>query len=174
MSNLAELTAIYSTFRDVSFWIPTADPPLVSVPTALTLKSVENVSDAERVFTFRIEGPPHMGVFLSPAENMKMVNWTYLNSQVPESGPKWQNDRDTYFILFNYGYGMPPDFEFQLTIWAGDEAAKGAEKWLDIALVSHYLFHQEERTEAFKELLGTFPEWTYVQAWTSTYESWQF
>lgn len=116
-----------------------------------------------------------MGVFLSPAENMQLVHWTYLEGVIPESGPRWQNDRPTYFIFFNYGLDLPSHFQFSVTIYAHDaEGAKAADKWVDIALVSHYLFHQEQRTAAFQELIETFPAWTYVQAWTSTYESWQF
>lgn len=159
----------------MSFWIPSAEPPLIPKKTTLTLMSVENVTQQERTYTFQIEGPPHMGVFLSPAENMKLVNWTYLDHQIPESGPRWQNGRDTYFIFFNYGFGWDGPFEFQVTIYAAEaEEAIVAEKWLDIALVSHYLFHQDQRTEAFQELIATFPAWAYVQAWSSTYESWQY
>lgn len=113
-----------------------------------------------------------MGVFLSPAHNMHMVNWTYLDGQVPESGPLWQEDRKTYFIFFNYGFEMLQSFKFSVTIYS--EETVQPDKWVDIALVSHYLFHQEQRTAAFQEFIDTFPDFTYVQAWSSTYESWQF
>lgn len=159
----------------MSYWIPADEPPLITEQTTLTLLSIQNVTEQERIYSFQIEGPPHMGVFLSPAENMQLVNWTYLEGVIPESGPQWQNARDTYFIFFNYAYEMPDQFKFQLTIFANDPAdAKTADKWLDIALVSHYLFHQDQRTEKFQELINAFPKWTYVQAWSSTYESWQF
>lgn len=116
-----------------------------------------------------------MGVFLSPASHMQMVNWTYLDNKVPESGPLWQGDRETYFIFYNYGYNIEnKSFTFSVTIYSHEETVPATEKWLDIALVSHYLFHQEERTEEFRQFIDRFPEWTYVQAWTSTYESWQF
>lgn len=160
----------------MSFWIPAAESPVILQPTTLNLMGVENVSQSQRVYTFQIEGPPHMGVFLSPAENMILRNWTYLENQVPESGPRWQNERDTYFIFFNYGSGWGTPFEFNVTIEVaeGSEVSTDGKKWVDIALVSHYLFHQEQRTEAFQGLIDTFPEWAYVQAWSSTYESWQF
>lgn len=154
----------------MSYWIPTDEAPAITQPTSLVLLKVDNINDKERTFTFQIEGPPHMGIFLSPAENMKMINWTYLDNQIPESGPQWQNGRDTYFVFFNYAYEMPPQFQFQVTILAEEPA----DKWLDIALVSHYLFHQDQRTKKFQELIDHFPDWAYVQAWSSTYESWQF
>lgn len=166
------LNRLVSICSAVSYWIPTDEPPQTLQDATLTAV-YENITENERVYHFTIRGPHHMGVFLSPADGMQMVNWTYLENTVPESGPQWQNERDTYFIFFNYGDESSNEFQFSVTIYAHENGPESS-SWVDIALVSHYLFHKEHRTEAFQSFIDSFPEWTYCQAWMSTYESWKF
>lgn len=114
-----------------------------------------------------------MAVFLSPAENMSLVNWSLLDGSVPQSGPLWQKNRSTYFIFFNYGFVSSPEFIFNVTIYDPLGSADTVPR-LDVAFVTQYLFHQDDREEGFTKFIDSFPDFVYVQAWMSTYESWKF
>lgn len=114
-----------------------------------------------------------MGVYLSPVQGLKMVNWTYLDGNIPKSGPLWQGDRETFFIFFNYGHESVDEFQFSARLYAHDAIPQST--WLDIALVSHHLFHTDLRTESFQTFIDSFPKWIYSGlSWMSTYESWKF
>jgi hypothetical protein len=61
------------------------------------------------------KGPDHMGLFISPVNDVKLVKWSILEDfEVPKSGPKWQN-RDTHFIYY-FSTNSSKEFNFHLDI----------------------------------------------------------
>lgn len=49
---------------------------------------------------FKILGPDHMGLILSPYNNVKLLRWS-IDPNTPLKGNKFGN-RDTYFVYFSY------------------------------------------------------------------------
>lgn len=113
-----------------------------------------------------------MGIQISPAKNVKLIEWSLTDEMASES-TIW-NNRNVYFI--NYVHGHPSnefkEFTFSLIFEVKDEWPK--EYSFEIALGSHFVHRPETLTEEYIKFIGTFPDWANVQYWTSDYLSYQY
>ncbi|XP_059614367.1 endoplasmic reticulum metallopeptidase 1-like isoform X2 [Phlebotomus argentipes] len=154
-----------------SLWMPGPAPVLPDATGLELLAETLEPGATRKTFTFAVTATAHMGIFLSPRHGMEMVQWSLLD-HVPSSGPRW-HDRETYFVFLNYGFNYFRRLEFNVTVQAPSIFRQGIQS-IDIAIVSHYLFHEDFRTPEFNELLDKFPSWAYAQGTQSSYESFIF
>lgn len=65
-------------------------------------------------FRFVVVGPDHMGIFLAPKTNVRLINWSFVEGEVLE-GPIWKDNRTTHFIFYSHGLS-PSQWEFWLEL----------------------------------------------------------
>ncbi|GAB0100844.1 endoplasmic reticulum metallopeptidase 1 [Sergentomyia squamirostris] len=154
-----------------SLWAPGPPPRLPDITRLELIAETLEPGATRKTLTFEITGPNHMGIFLAPRRGLEMVHWTLLD-HVPITGPRW-HERDTYFVFLSYGLNYFRHLEFNVTLQASEIFREGVQN-LDIVLTTHYLFHDDQRTTEFQELMEKFPPWCYVQGTMSSYESFIF
>ena len=86
----------------INGWIP-APAPRLGKTAELQLITREETKPHRWRLLFRVSGPDHMGIFFSPAEGVSLVNWTFEEGKILD-GPKWKDDRPTYFIFYSHGF----------------------------------------------------------------------
>lgn len=76
-------------FRKKSFWLPHAYSlnPL-PVPTHIELKTKSEIATNVQRLVFEINGPDHMGLFISPKLGNKIADWSLLDV-VQTNVPQW-------------------------------------------------------------------------------------
>ncbi|XP_037035534.1 endoplasmic reticulum metallopeptidase 1-like isoform X1 [Bradysia coprophila] len=151
-----------------SFWIPHASTsrPL-PVPTRMELVSRATMADNVQRLTFEISGPDHMGLFISPKLGNKVIDWTPLDI-VQKNVPKW-GERTSYFVFLGHG-GTNTPIEFFIDV-QGNNTTDGI---VDMAIVGHYTHYDELESAELQTFIKSFPEWTQMTHWMSTYEGWVF
>lgn len=154
------LTMIWKTH-----WLPGPRPTLMT-PVTMNVLNRTKINGGERL-DFRIEGPSHMGVLISPVIGVEIDNWS-LPTDGPLAGPVW-NGRNTYFVYYAYGL-EPKPFVFSIDFKV-PKNHKGP--IIDLAVNSHYLFGPGKVTKELKQLVNQFPSWTAVTHWTASYDSWK-
>lgn len=151
-----------------SFYV-SASKPKIQDHRQINLLSLVKVQPTFYNLTFRVAGPDHMTVVLSPKRNVDLVNWTLSNDD-PLQGLKWQ-DRPTYFIYYSYGeYSEPWEFSLLLKVpknFAGTSV-------MDLAFITHRLHGPGAVTGDFLSLLRQIPQWIHVTPWTCTYDLYSY
>ncbi|KAL1493675.1 hypothetical protein ABEB36_009373 [Hypothenemus hampei] len=153
------LTMIWKTH-----WVPAPEPDLLK-PLNMTITERKSIQGGERI-GFKINGPAHMGVMISPILGIEIDGWS-IPTPEPLPGPLW-NGRNTYFIYYAYGL-EPVPFQFWINFKIPSNH-KGA--IMDFAVTSHYLFGPGKASKDLKRFVSQFPSWSAVTYWTATYESW--
>lgn len=149
--------------RHSSLWLPGPDPKFDQLP-QLNLTSKRLISDTVISYELELKGPDHMGVFIKPLQEAKVISWSF------HSTPLLLNWKPPYFIYFSYGKDASP-----LKFWLHIEKSPNLnvkEKLLEIGISGHWNHHDHLLTNDFKEFLNSFPEYAYVTAWPASYESW--
>lgn len=158
---------IYNTrwlgWKDQSFFLPGPSPQPIGIP-SMRIVSKEAISATNIKFQIEISGPDHMGMFIQPLEDAKLVDWSFNREPIEKeySAP--------HFVYFSYGIDATPlkfnlEFERYSPDWSGPT--------FDFALIGHLVHHEIHYTDEFKEFISKFPDWTYPTAWTSSYQSWR-
>ncbi|KAH1007293.1 hypothetical protein HUJ04_004549 [Dendroctonus ponderosae] len=153
------LTMIWKTH-----WVPGPQPVLLK-PVNMTITARTPIEGGER-FSFTVSGPAHIGVLLSPMKGVEISRWS-IPTPEPLPGPLW-NGRNTYFIYYAHGL-EPVPFQFWIDFQIPPDHHEAV---MDFAVTSHYLFGEGKASEDLKQLVDQFPDWTAVNFWTATYESW--
>ncbi|CAH1181734.1 unnamed protein product [Phyllotreta striolata] len=153
------LTMIWKTH-----WLPAGKPPL-EIPVVTEILNRTKTNGRERL-EFKIQGPSHMGVMISPALGVEFDSWS-LPTDGPVEGPLW-NGRKTYFIYYSYGIENKP-FVFSIMFKVPKNHSGPT---IDLAVTSHHLFGSGKVTKELGKLVSQFPSWTAVTHWTASYESW--
>lgn len=116
-------------------------------------------------YFFTAFGPDHMGLFIAPVLGADIINWSY-SDKIPHTGSQWKG-RDVHFVAYYYGSFDDTGFDFNFDIQTDLTGAS-----FDISLYGHYM--TSPNGEVFNEFLGTFPEWSVVYNWMSSYKSYVF
>lgn len=116
-------------------------------------------------YFFTAYGPDHMGLFISPMWDGEIVNWSY-STKMPYTGSQWRG-KDVHFVAYYYGSFDDTGFDFHFDI---ETEATGPSFY--ISLYGHYM--TSPNGEEFDKFLGTFPEWSVVYNWMSSYKSYGF
>ncbi|XP_075216314.1 endoplasmic reticulum metallopeptidase 1-like [Lycorma delicatula] len=156
------LTLIWQTH-----WI-SGPSPTISIPTELKLIQKETRSQGITRLTFQAVGPDHMTLVVSPAEGVKLVNWSLVQSK-PLAGPKW-NHRDTYFVYYSCA-SEPEPWVFWIDFQVPSEQAGSL---VDVGLSGHFLHGALQTSVRLRRFLSQYPPWTVTSGWTATYKSYIF
>ena len=92
-------------------WIP-APKPTMYRPIELDMVHMEQLNISTRRALFRVTGPDHMGIFISPAVGVRLTTWSLAEGELL-AGPTWKNDRPTYYIFHSHGKD-PETWDFWL------------------------------------------------------------
>lgn len=151
-------------------WV-VARPPKFTIPTRLYDLKVSNtaVSGIFRV-SFKISGPDHMSLYISPNESFKLVQWSWTD-KIPPSGLQWKN-RDVHFVSFFYGNNDDTPFECSFDVIVYPSTYTGSLG--TIGLVGQYMHQDDDKTPEYKEFIDNFPKWSAAYHWVSSYESFEF
>lgn len=147
----------------LNYWIPANAPYLSETVTLVRIKEQQ----PENRMLFQMTGVDSMGIFISPMPGIEIEKWSFYD-EVIDTGFDWQG-RPTYVINYNAGVHSPITFWLDLNVpqgWTG--------KMMDIAVIAQFTHHEEERTKDFKDFINSFPEWTHVTAWVSSYNKFEF
>ena len=116
----------------INNWIP-APKPKIFRDTNITLLQNDEISPHVRRLLFQASGPDHMGIYFSPKSGVKLATWSFSDGQLLE-GPKWKDDRPTYYIFHSHGLSPAPWqfwLQFKVNNWAGVFLEKRPfESWL--------------------------------------------
>jgi len=148
-------------------WIP-GPAPFIQQPVTLSLNKSEMLSHDHKRLTFTITGPDHMGIMLSPVQDVTLDHWS-LDDHKPLAGPQW-NGRDTFFIYYAYASDLEP-LTFSVDLKGPQLSSRTT---VDVAVASHIMHGPAKTGVRFQRFLSQFPPWTVVTAWTATYASWKF
>lgn len=86
---------------DTSLWLPVTNVAHTTAERAsLVLVSNEPTIGDIRRYTFDLTGPDHLNVYLSPADENHLVEWSFLGGEFEMM--KW-NGRETYFVFLGSG-----------------------------------------------------------------------
>lgn len=139
-------------------------------------------------------GPDHMAFYLSPALGTDIVEWS-ISDNVIKNIYQW-NGRNTYYIFYAHGidksaYLFYVDIEVNeisyiyfkllyLELTKQSFVSKQSSEAvfpipaLDLVVTAHYIHHDNLQTPEFKSFIDSFPSWSHVTPWMSSYESWQY
>lgn len=123
-----------------------------------------------------------MGLFIQPLEGSELTAWSFpLEPLEKKMGPP-------YFIYYSYALNnraLKFTLEFEVTLrsfyWLIHEliniylqSESNNIRNFEVGVIGHLTHHQRLYNDEFKEFLKSFPKWTYVANWMSSYESWIF
>ncbi|XP_030385725.1 endoplasmic reticulum metallopeptidase 1 [Scaptodrosophila lebanonensis] len=152
--------------REYSLWIPLKEAP--QIPTVypnLTLQeSTELESPTRKRFTFILEGPDHMTIFVNVKNDAKILDWSFNDTLIRENEPP------PHFIYFSYGID---NSALEFTIDVEKTSSSFDTPTLEIGIGGHWV-HEDTSTSKINQYSKYFPSYTYLQSWVGTYESWYF
>lgn len=146
-----------------NWYLPASELP-TRAPVAFRLISKYKRSPQHMNLTIEVDGPSHMTLYIRPREGSSITM-----TSVGDGSSLYNSDGD-YFFFYSHGLQAPP-WQFWLEIQTLDPTPK--EKVI-IAVASHYLFGEEQRTRELIALEERFPEWCFTSSWCSTYNSFVF
>ncbi|XP_069776906.1 endoplasmic reticulum metallopeptidase 1 [Narcine bancroftii] len=146
-----------------NWYLPAPELPIRG-PVAFRMISKYKLPLQSINMTFEVDGPSHMTLYIHPSEGSSITR-----SSVGDSSSLHSNKRD-YFLFYSHGQQAPP-WQFWLEVQTLDPPPK---EIIVIAVASHYLFGEEQRTRELMALEERFPKWCFVSSWSSTYNSFVF
>ena len=157
----------------------------------MTLLQTETPTPDTVKLLFEAKGPDHMGIMFSPEVGVLLQTWSFADGQ-PLEGPKWKDDRSTYYIFHSRGMMATP-FQFWLEFKVGFVSLKKPvflktqlflqtprgfmgehHDVMDMVVAGHVTHGNGMKSPAFKEFLSQFPAWSYPVGWTSSYKMYKF
>ncbi|XP_078070220.1 endoplasmic reticulum metallopeptidase 1 [Mustelus asterias] len=133
-------------------------------PVAFKLISNNKMPSESQKLTFEVTGPSHMTLYIRPLEGTSIIASSFGNGSL-----LYNNDGD-YFVFYSHGL-QAPAWQFWLEIQILDLMP---DSMIVIAVASHHLFGEDQRTTELVALEKRFPEWCVVSSWSSTYNSFVF
>lgn len=140
-----------------TIWVPTSESPIFPSETKLTLKNKVLVETNVYKYTFELEGPDRINLYVSPRRGIDLLSLSLADQTITE-GVGWKNQK-VYNILYTSGVNPIVPFMFDLTVKDSNEMP--LQKMLDIAIVGKYVHNElNQNTPAFNVFLWKFPKWT--------------
>ena len=159
-----------SSLLRVNHWLP-APPPRIWTPVTLNLTHTAAPTVATRKLLFRVTGPDHLGVFLSPATGIRLASWSLAAGELLP-GPDWKPGRPTFYIFHSSGK-QQDTMEFWLELEVPRSHYEGNEL-VDMAVTGHFLHGSQQQSGELKQFLQQFPGWSYPVGWSSVYKAYKF
>ncbi|XP_062905257.1 endoplasmic reticulum metallopeptidase 1 [Mobula hypostoma] len=151
------------SFIRKNWYLPASELP-IREPVAFRLISKYKLPSQSINMTFEVDGPSHITLYIRPREGSSIIR-----SSVGDASSLYSTDGD-YFFFYSHGLQAPP-WQFWLEIQTVDPTP---DEMVVIAVASHYLFGDEQRTRELTALEKRFPEWCFISSWTSTYNLFVF
>ncbi|KAG1678927.1 Endoplasmic reticulum metallopeptidase 1 [Nymphon striatum] len=147
---------------------------IIDVNKAVTRCNKDAIAPYITRYTFHIEGPDHMSAQLLFKPDVMLMRWS-IDALIPDP-PQVIDASTAFFVFFSRG-GTVSDSEpgsRPYSSWSFWIEVSGLEDnmtdMVDIAISRHFLHGRYSHTLKFSKFLATFPNWTHITSWTSTYE----
>ncbi|XP_040581648.1 endoplasmic reticulum metallopeptidase 1 [Lepeophtheirus salmonis] len=148
-----------------------APRPRIYQDTSLKLIHSEEHKPQVLKLLFRVEGPDHMGIFISPAVGVKLTSWSFVEGKIL-NGPSWIDNRPTHYVFYSHGISPTP-WEFWLEFKVPKSYSPDRDL-VDISVTGHIIHGIHMQSPDLQELLQYFPSWSYPLGWTATYKAFKF
>ncbi|CAN8004518.1 unnamed protein product [Ixodes hexagonus] len=123
-----------------------------------------------RRLNFRLSGPSHMALVMSPRDGVELHGWSFTSGDITRGTP-WHG-RPTYFVYFSQGNDAGPwDFWVELKLPSNRPSS---EPVLDVAFHTHLMQQSEHRQPEFLRFLDELPDWIHGTAWSSSVDLFVF
>ncbi|CAD7014592.1 unnamed protein product [Ceratitis capitata] len=150
--------------RRQAAWLPREVPVTLPGKPRLTLlnKNVSLSSESVR-FEFELEGPSHISIFVQPLEKVTVSGWSFLSDYLRNQPP--------FHVYFSSGkIKTPLNFYIDLQ----KESSDFNEPLMQLGISAHWVSFEHERDAETQKFLATFPPYSYVMEWPSSYERYIF
>jgi len=161
----------FTQFLRINNWIPARQPRLFT-ETGLQLLSKEESGRNKVKLLFRVTGPDHTNIFLSPYPKTKITAWSFDENGVL-AGPVWKDKRPTHFIFYSHGL-RPLPWDFWLEMSVPKTHNIGSDPLMDAIVVGHFLHGNEMKSPDFKKFLAQYPKWSHPIGWTASLREYAF
>ncbi|XP_050327626.1 endoplasmic reticulum metallopeptidase 1-like isoform X1 [Bactrocera neohumeralis] len=149
--------------RQASFLPREVPLQLPGVPQLTLLRKSINTTTETIRFEFELEGPSHMSIFVQPLEKVTVSDWSFLADMLLNEPP--------FHVYFSYGkISTPLTFYIDLK----KENSEFDEPLMQLGISGHYISFEHERDAETKKFLATFPSYSYIMEWPSSYERYIF
>uniref|UniRef100_UPI00398E6FD7 endoplasmic reticulum metallopeptidase 1 isoform X3 n=1 Tax=Pristiophorus japonicus TaxID=55135 RepID=UPI00398E6FD7 len=145
-------------------WYLPASEISPKTPVAFKLISKYKMPLQSMKLTFELTGPSHMTLYIRPLEGSFIIG-----SSIGDGTSLYSSDGD-YFVFYSHGLQAPP-WQFWLEIQTLEPTP---DAMVTIAVASHYLFGEDQRTADLIALEKRFPEWCVISSWSSSYNLFVF
>lgn len=147
----------------------TTSRPTFPDPVRLQLLAKEDLSPTVRRFRFSIEGPTLMGFYVSPFLGNRLTSWTF-SAEIPPSGTPW-NGQAVYYVNYVQAKSRSVQ-EFFLEIESSTTLTD--KPVLILSIHANYMYHEQYRTEEFRDLLKQMPPYAHTVAYPNYLELREF
>uniref|UniRef100_A0A182P9Y3 FXNA-like protease n=1 Tax=Anopheles epiroticus TaxID=199890 RepID=A0A182P9Y3_9DIPT len=153
-----------------SYWLPAVEPPIFPEQVIFQFVSRESPAPGRHRLFFRVQGPSHMSLYVSPLAGRKLVGWSF-SDRIPPSGKRW-NGQDVYFVNFFSGSLDLAPFTFYIEI---EQEVGTGDSHFYLSVVAQYMHHDTVyRAREFQSLLNKMPNYAHTVAYPGYLESWIF
>lgn len=139
--------------------------------TDLRLSELIQLNSTTWRFSFNLTCSNHCAIYIAPAvQGATLGRWSMFR-HLDEKNMNYPNPR-LYFINFsNVHVEDRPELTFWLEV---DLQGTITGKRLNIGIVSHYSAERDAYSQAYKDFLRLFPDWTTTTDWITTFTSYEF
>nr|XP_060618274.1 endoplasmic reticulum metallopeptidase 1 [Anolis sagrei ordinatus] len=134
-------------------------------PVHFQLLSKKQTPRGSTKLTFEASGPSHMSLFLRPHKGSTLFLWS-----LGDGTPVVNAIDGDYFVFYSHGLQALP-WQFWIELKVSDENSRGM---VTLAIVTHYLFGDDQKSPQLLALIDRFPNWTFPSGWVSTYDQFVF
>ena len=151
-------------------WYLKGSPPFADNRKHVVLKELkqENLSELIVRRHFRIMGPDHITLLVTPNKGNKLVKWS-ITDELP-IGQQDYDGRMTYFTFYAHGFYSKP-WDFWVDFEVNAEAPDGS--ICDITAAGHFVHGPLSMTKWMQSILAEFPSWIVDISFVSTYDVWR-
>eukprot|EP00794_Sanderia_malayensis_P013703 gene13703-15130_t len=151
-------------------WYLKGPSPIPQKKKLFSFKEVkkERISDEVMRVHFKVVGPDHMTLFITPNDNHKLIAWS-VTDVLPPGQPDYDG-RITFYTYFAHGYYAEP-WQF----WLDFDISSALQKEVvsDIALATHYVHGPLSMTKFMQSVINELPSWVTEMCWVSSYDVWK-
>ena len=151
-------------------WYLKGPRPFASKKKLVAFKLVKKEPLVDNIvrYHFKVKGPDHMSLLVTPNNENRLVKWSITKE--PPMGQEDYDGRVTFYTYFAHGFYAKP-WEFWLDFEVNAEAEDGS--ICDIAVAGHFLHGPLSMTKWMQKIIGEFPPWVVDVAFVSSYDAWR-
>ncbi|XP_059500510.1 endoplasmic reticulum metallopeptidase 1 isoform X1 [Stegostoma tigrinum] len=146
-----------------NWYLPAAE---ISPKTPVDFKLISKykMPSGSTKLNFEVTGPSHMTLYIRPLERSRLIQSSF------GAGTSLYNNNGDYFVFYSHGL-MAPAWQFWLEMQTLDPIS---DSMVVVAIASHHLFGEDQKTAELTALEQRFPEWCVVSSWSSSYNLFVF